>query len=108
MSSPFNAPAYNLLPARIAKNIPKLGETLEQDDPVVHVKWFTASSSWTWYVIEFDPESRIAYGFVCGHEDEFGTFSLTEILELRRSLGLTVERDLWFDSQPVSKIVGSP
>ncbi len=103
-SSRFTSPAYNLLPDRIAKAIPPLGSTSENPDPLFHVKWFTPDSGFTWYVAEFDPESKIAYGFVVGPFPEWGTFSLAEIRQLRGSLNLPVERDVHFTPCPSSKI----
>ncbi|WP_238383074.1 DUF2958 domain-containing protein [Rubripirellula obstinata] len=99
------SPAHTLLPKGILAKLPTLGATSENPDPVVQVKWFTPDANWTWWVIEYDPESRIAYGFVRGIEDEFGTFTFDEVEQLRGSLGLPVERDLHFDPQPVSKVM---
>ncbi|MCA8991740.1 MAG: DUF2958 domain-containing protein [Planctomycetaceae bacterium] len=103
-SSHFTSPAYNLLPDEIAREIPALGSTSDDPDPVFHVKWFTPDSGFTWYVAEFDPESRIAFGFVVGPFPEWGTFNLAEIEQLRGSLNLPVERDLYFAPCPASKI----
>jgi len=103
-SSPFTSPAYNLLPSSIAKKIPGLGGTSDESDPIFHLKWFTPDSGFTWYVAEFDPKSRIAYGFVVGPFPEWGTFSLDEVRAIRGSLNLPVERDLSFDPCHASKI----
>ena len=103
-SSRFSSPAYNLLPADIIGNIPALGATSDNPDPTFHVKIFTPDSSLTWFVAEYDPESKIGYGFVIGPFPEWGTFSFDEIRKLRGSLGLPVERDLHFSPCPSSKI----
>ncbi len=92
------------MPANIAASIPKLGETAEQSDPILHVKWFTPTSNWTWWIAEYDPESQICYGLVHGFAREWGTFSLPEIQELRGPYGLPVERDLHFTPIPASKL----
>ena len=102
--SPRTSPAYNLLPDRIAKAIPPLGSTGENPDPMFHVKWFTPDSQFSWFVAEYSPESKIAYGFVVGPFPEWGTFSLEEIRQLRGSLNLPVERDLHFTPCLSSKI----
>lgn len=103
-SSPFTSPAYDLLPADIVGNIPKLAATSDDPDPTLHIKLFTPDSGFTWYVAEYDPESRIGYGFVIGPFPEWGTFSFDEIRKLRGSLGLPVERDLHFSPCPSSQI----
>lgn len=91
------------MPAAIAASIPKLGETAEQSDPILHIKWFTPTSNWTWWIAEYDPVSRICYGLVHGLEREWGTFSLDEIRHIRGPLGLPVERDLYFRPAPASQ-----
>jgi hypothetical protein len=97
--------AHDLMPPEIAKDIPPLNAMNEDVDPLVHVKWFTPDAKWTWYVIEYDPVDRIAYGFVIGVEREYGTFSLDEILNVRGAWGLRVERDLYFEKQRISRCV---
>ena len=71
---------------------------------MIHVKWFTPDGGWTWYIAEYDPDSRICYGLVHGFEKEWGTFSLDEIKQIRGALGLPVERDLYIDPGPASQI----
>ena len=96
-------PAYQLMPEEIAKNVPKLYETEKTDDPIAHVKLFTPDSSWTWWIIEFDPEERLCFGLVIGHERELGYFSLAELEEVRGPMGLPIERDLHWQPTPLSK-----
>ncbi len=85
-----------LLTKALRDRIPPLYATENQEDPMVHVKFFTPDSSWTWYVIEFDGED-IFFGFVVGHYPELGNFSLSEMQSVRGPLGLPIERDLYFD-----------
>ena len=101
---PFTSPAYTLIPASVAARLPRIGETSDQADPIVQVKWFTPDGGWTWFVVEYDPDSRIAYGLVEGLETEWGTFALDEIEQIRGALGLPVERDLHFEPRPVSQL----
>ena len=103
-----SSPAHKLLTATILARLPSLGATSEESDPIVQVKWFTPDANLTWYLIEYDSESRICYGLVRGFEEEFGTFGLDEIEQVRGSLGLPVERDLYFDPVPVSKCMNRP
>lgn len=95
--------AHDLMPETIAATIPPLYATQNENDPVALLKWFTPDSSWTWYVTEHDPNDRLCFGLVIGHEREFGYFSLDEILSVRGPMGLQVERDLYFQSTPASK-----
>lgn len=96
--------AHELLPASIAKDIPPLYSTEHEADPTVHVKWFTPDSSWTWYIIEYDPASGLCFGLVEGLETELGYISLLEVAQARGPLGLKVERDLHFTPCPLSQL----
>ena len=96
-----------LMPSNLAQNIPALyaTERLPLAEKTVQLKWFTPWSSWTWWVIEYDPADRIAWGIVCGHETEWGYFSLDELQAVRGPGGLTVERDLHFSPRTVADLV---
>ena len=98
-----NNPAYVFIPEDMADKIPALYSTEDSDDPVAVLKFFTPDSSFTWYVTEYDPEQRLAFGLVIGHERELGYFSFTELEVLRGPMGLPVERDLNFEPTHISK-----
>ena len=92
-----------LIPKEILETIPKLYDTEEQKDPIVYVKLFL--SGFTWYITELSIDEDIAFGYVVStYGSELGYFSLNEIKELKSSLGLKVERDLYFKPTPLSKI----
>ena len=76
----------------------------ESDDAQAVVKYFTPDADWTWYATEYDPESRLFFGFVDGFERELGYFSLDELEQLRGPLGLPVERDLYWKPTPLSEL----
>jgi hypothetical protein len=86
-----------LLTEEIRKRLPPLYATEEipLEEKMAQVKFFTPDSSWTWYAVEFDGED-IFWGMVQGFEEEFGTFSLSELQSVRGKLGLPVERDKFF------------
>jgi len=96
-------PAYVFIPEDMADKIPAMRATEGQPQPMAILKYFTPDSSWTWYVVEYDPEQRLCFGLVIGHEREFGYFSLEELEQVRGPMGLPIERDLHFDPQPVSE-----
>ena len=92
-----------LLPKYVLSKLPKLYSQENEKDPMVICKFFTAWSNWTWYAIEFDGND-LFFGYVVGHESELGYFSLSELQGLSGPMGLTIERDLYFKAQPLSKI----
>ena len=96
--------AHNLMPADIAEHIPPPYANEHIDDPMVHVKWFTPDSSWTWFVTEYDPAERLCFGLVDGLECELGYFSVDEVESVRGPFGLRVERDLYFKPTLLSVI----
>ena len=95
--------AHELMPTDIAERIPPLYATEHEADPMVHLKWFTPDSSWTWFVTEYDPQDRLCFGLVHGHERELGYFSLDEIESVLGPLGLRIERDLYWERRPLSQ-----
>ncbi|MDD5599733.1 MAG: DUF2958 domain-containing protein [Victivallaceae bacterium] len=66
-------------------------------DPFVPVKFFNPCGSGTWFILEYDPETKTAFCYVegMGH-DELGSVSLEEMEALKLPFGLTIERDLYF------------
>ena len=97
-----NNPAYVFIPKDMAGKIPKLYATEQEADPLAVLKYFTPDGSWTWFLTEYDPEQRLAFGFVISHERELGYFSLNEMEELRGPMGLPVERDVHFQPKRLS------
>lgn len=97
-------PAHQLIPSELESKLPPLYATEHLEDPVAHLKWFTPDSNWTWYVLEYDPTERVAFGLVSGHELELGYFSVREIEEARGPWGLRVERDLSFEPTHLSEL----
>ena len=95
-----------LLTKAILARLPALGSQRDAADPIVHVKFFTPDSGWTWYATEGSPDGTdfTFFGYVKGIENEWGTFSLAELMTVRGALGLPVERDRHFDPCPASTI----
>jgi hypothetical protein len=75
------------------------------DEAIVVAKYFHPLSSWTWYATEYDPEERMFFGLVDGHEREWGYFSLDE-LEQTTVRGLGIERDLYFGERTIGAVKG--
>ncbi len=53
---------------------------------------------------QYDPAERLCFGLVCGQVDELGYFSLDELRTVRGPLGLRIERDLWWQPAPLSRV----
>ncbi len=97
----------SLLTKSIIAKIPKLYETesIDIQDKVIRAKLFTPWSNWTWYIIEFDGDD-LCFGFVKGHEAEFGYLKLSELENLQGPFGLNVEQDRHFEPTQVGDMPG--
>lgn len=80
-------------------------ETIPLEEKTAVCKFFTPDSSWTWYAVEFDGDDKF-FGWVHGHEREWGYFSLKELESVRGPMGLAVERDKWFKPTKIKDIRG--
>jgi hypothetical protein len=75
-------------------------------DPKPVVKLFTPDGACTWLLTELDPEDPdIAFG-LCDlgmGSPELGSVRISEIASVKGALGLSVERDLYFEAhKPLS------
>lgn len=99
--------AYDLMPAKVLEVIPPLyAQDGKGDAAVAYVKWFNPMGAATWYITEYDPEDRTAFGWCdlgVGYP-ELGYVSLAEVESVRLPGGLKIERDLWFDPTPLGEI----
>ena len=77
----------------------QLWDETERFDPHPVVKLFTPDGACTWLLTELDPDNpNIAFGLcdLGGGFPELGTVAIDELKALRGSLGLPIERDLFF------------
>ncbi len=78
-----------------------------EKDPLVIAKFFNPAGAGTWYATEYNPETKIFFGFVSifgDHNDEWGAFALEELESFQGSFGLGIERDLFFSEKRASEI----
>jgi hypothetical protein len=77
----------------------------EVKDPLVICKLFDPCGSATWFLTEYCPERKLAFGYVCGlGTDELGYISMKE-LESMEKHGIIIERDLYFQQKRLSQII---
>ena len=86
--------------------LPPLYSQEQTKDPIVHVKFFTPWTGWTWYATEGSEQEGdfIFFGYVIGHEREWGYFSLNELSSVVGPMGLKIERDIHFTPKPRSQV----
>lgn len=71
-----------LITDEMLEHIPRLYET--EDIPLVEktvhaVYIIPFESNWSWYLVEYDPETKMGFGLVAGVYPEWGYFSLEEL-----------------------------
>ncbi len=96
----------DLLTPELRAVLPKLYSQDGNRNPTVFAKFFFPAGHWTWFATEGEPDGDDFrfYGYVIGHENEWGYFMLSE-LESLKLRGLTVERDLYFKQAPFKEAI---
>lgn len=95
------------------KDLPKLyAQDGKGDDALIHVKFFTPWSNWTWYATEGEPifdddgneiDFRF-FGYVIGFEKELGYFHLSELESVTGPMGLKIERDMYYTKETIGDV----
>ena len=85
-----------LFPPEVLEKLPALYATEGQADAVVTVKLFYPCFHYTWFLMEYDPQEKLAFALVDGDFCELGLVSIEELLTTRDKLGNEIERDLYF------------
>ena len=95
-----------LLTKEIESRFKKIGRQENVKDPIVVAKFFNPTGIGTWYATEYEPETKIFFGYASlfgDYNDEWGYFSLEELQNFKGKFGLGIERDLYCREQPISK-----
>ncbi len=70
----------NLITKEMLARFQQVGDQSEIENPIFIAKFFNPVGSQTWYASEYDPETKIAFGYVTGMiVDEWGSFSIAEL-----------------------------
>ena len=97
---------YEFFPDDVKTQLPPLYNSEGNKDPTVFVKFFCPWNQWTWFALEGSQRDGdfILFGYVIGHEREWGYFSLTELQSVTGPFGLKIERDMYFTPKPKSQV----
>lgn len=100
-----------LLTEEIKEKLPALYAQENEKDPMVYVKFFDPTGSWTWYATEGEETEEgdfLFFGWVCGFEPELGYFTLSQLETAKKGLrgvqALPIERDLYFAPARLSEV----
>ena len=66
-----------LLTKEIITSLPRLYTTENENDPIVHIKFFDPTGRWTWYATEGEErgDDFLFFGWVAGDCPELGYFT---------------------------------
>ena len=102
-----------LLTEEIRRKLPPLhGQDGKGGKAIVHLKYFTPDSNWTWWITEGSPIKDDQgnevdfhfFGLVDGQFKELGYVSLKELEEVTGPMGLPIERDLHWQPKTLEEI----
>lgn len=70
-----------LITDEIIEGLPTLYQTEDTatDDKVMLIRFYELNTGWQWFLCEYSHEDKVAFGYVMGHENEWGYFSLEEM-----------------------------
>jgi hypothetical protein len=74
-------------------------------DILVIAKFFNPGGAGTWFACEYDPETRIFFGYATIHYGELGSFSLDELESFRGRWGLRIERDRHWRRRSLQEVI---
>jgi hypothetical protein len=98
-----------LMTKQLEQRFAKVGSQEGEKDPLVVARFFNPTGAGTWYATEYDPKTRMFFGYVSifgDWNDEWGYFSLDELEEYKGRFNLGIERDLHFTAVPASQAIG--
>ena len=86
-----------LINKELEDKLPELYETenIDVDEKILQIKYISIYSDWEWYLVEYNKDTKIAFGYVIGQEKEWGYFSLEEFQEINDE-NLKIIRDEQF------------
>ena len=89
----------------IEKQLPPLySQEKKGSNAKAFLKLFTPWTHWTWYVTEYNPETKECFGYIDGDFPELGYFSLEELKTINGPFGLKIERDRNFEPTTLKEL----
>lgn len=97
-----------LMTKKLEERFAQVGSQENVKDPIVIAKYFDPTGQGTWFATEYNPEDKVFFGYVSlfgDWNDEWGSFSLEELENVKGPLGIGIERDLFFEETLSSEII---
>jgi hypothetical protein len=97
-----------LMTKELEERFEEVGSQESEKDPIIIAKYFNPMGQGNWYATEYDPKTKIFFGYVSifgDWNDEWGSFSLEELESVKGPFGLGIERDLYFREKRASEVI---
>ena len=97
-----------LMTKTLAKKIPELCTTENEEDPKIVAHYFNPCGKGDWYVLEGEQQENgdwLFFGWVDLMCKELGYFTLNELEKVELPFGLGIERDLYWNEKKVSEVI---
>jgi hypothetical protein len=97
-----------LLDVALLKRFAEVGSQEGKQDPLVLARFFHLLAGGHWYATEYDPETRLFFGYVSifgDHNDEWGYFSLEDLESYEGLYGFRIERDPYWKEGPATQAI---
>lgn len=91
-----------LITEEIAKLLPPVSK--REGEKTLFVRLYTPWVFQSWEIAEYDPETRLCYGWVRGLESKWAYFSLDDLEQIQGPHGLKVLRDLSYKPLKFKKL----
>lgn len=95
-----------LLTQKMREELPALGSTAEELNPMCVAHFFNPMGAGDWYVIEGGEINGeyIFYGIANIIAPDFGEFTLSELEAVSKQLLIPLERDLYYTPEPAQDV----
>jgi hypothetical protein len=99
-----------LVTKALEKSTPMIGATshLSSTEIMVQFKLFNPCGVGHWYITEYDPETKEAFGFANLGDPrmaELGYIPLDELESIKLPFGMGIERDINFEPRKLSEVM---
>lgn len=98
--------SLQLMTPELEARFAEIGSQENSENPIVVAKYFNPVGQGTWYATEYDPITKIFFGYVSifgDWNDEWGTFALSDLEDLKLPLGMKIERDLYCGEKTINE-----
>jgi hypothetical protein len=95
-----------LLPLTLRQNIPRLGTTSEETDPMLWARLFNPVSGWSWYLIELEPleQDAILYVYEVGWDAQLTYYNASDLDLHAAQVGTANQIDTTFRTCRLSEV----